>query len=152
MKMNKKIEEAINEYQCPGCSVGPYLKNGCSEFKKRAWSESCESHSAGTSIGISIGIFLGMPTGFNRTGVGLGDKNRLGLDIFESFDSIWEKDGKPYDEFNVPVWKYLDEKGHTFVRGLSPRKNSPFLHVILENCMDRIDCYEVSEELIFKMD
>ncbi|HPI82697.1 MAG TPA: hypothetical protein PK122_05715, partial [Candidatus Paceibacterota bacterium] len=34
-------------------------------------------------------IFLGMPKGFNRTGGGLGDKPRLSLDIFKSFDEVW---------------------------------------------------------------
>jgi hypothetical protein len=150
--MDKKIEKAINEYQCPGCSVGPYLKNGCDSFKKRHWSESCDAHSAGTSIGLSIKIFLGMPTGFNRTGTELGEKSRLNLDIFKSFDDIWEKDGEPYDKFNIPVWKHLNENGHTLVRGLSPRNNAPFLHVILEDCMDKIDCFEVSKELIAEMD
>lgn len=150
--MDKKIEKAINEYQCPGCSVGPYLKNGCTSFEKRSWSESCDSHSAGTSIGLNTKIFLGMPKGFNRTGVGLGDECRLKLDIFNSFEDVWEKDGNPYDQFNIPVWKHLDKNGNTLVRGLSPRNNAPFLHVILEDCMDRIDCYEVSEELISEMD
>jgi hypothetical protein len=150
--MDKKIEKAINEYQCPGCSVGPYLKNGCTAFKKRQESESCDAHSAGTSIGLFIKIFLGMPTGFSRTGVGLGDKSMLTLDIFKSFDEIWDKDGKPYDHFNIPVWKHLDENGNTLVRGLSPRNNAPFLHVILEDCMDRINCFEVTKELMEEMD
>lgn len=150
--MDKKLEEAINEYQCPGCSVGPYLKNGCTAFKKRSWSESCDAHSAGTSLGLSIKIFLGMPKGFNRTGGGLGDKPRLSLDIFKSFDEVWDKDGKPYDQWNIPVWKYLNENGHTLVRGMSPRNNAPFLHVILENCMDRIDCFEVTKQMVEEMD
>jgi len=150
--MEDKVKEAINEYQCPGCSVGTYLKNGCTAFKKRSWSESCDAHSAGTFIGLFIKIFLGMPKGFNRTGVGLDDKTRLTLDIFKSFDEIWGNDGKPYDEWNIPVWKYLDENGNTLVRGLTPRNNAPFLHVILENCMDRIDCFEVTKQMVEEMD
>jgi len=150
--MDDKVKKAVNEYQCPGCSVGPYLEHGCTAYGKRHWSESCNSHSAGTSIGLSIGIFLGMPKGFNRTGVGLGEKSRLSLDIFKSFDEIWDKDGKPYDEWNIPVWKYLNENGHTLVRGISPRNNAPFLHVILENCMDRVDCFEVSKQMVEEMD
>jgi len=150
--MDPKIESAINEYQCPGCGVGCYLKNGCDLYKKRPWGESCDAHQPGTSIGLSFKIFLGMPVGFNRTGVGLGDECRLKLDIFESFDTVWDKSGTPYDKFNIPVWKHLDKNGHTIVRGLSPRNNAPFLHVILEDCMDRIDCYEVSDKLIKEMD
>lgn len=152
IQLSQKIERAINEYQCPGCSVGPYLKNGCNSYKKRPWGESCDSHSPGTTMGLSIKFFLGMPVGFNRTGVGMGDEARLKLDIFESFDTVWDKDGEPYDHFNIPVWKHLNKEGHTLVRGLSPRNNTPFLHVILEDCMDRIDCFEVTEQLISEMD
>lgn len=147
-----KIEEAVNEYQCPGCSVGHYLEQGCDLYKKRPWGESCDAHRAGTTLGLSIKFFLGMPKGFNRTGVGMGDENRLMLDIFKSFDEIWDKDGKPYDHFNIPVWKHLNKRGHTLVRGLSPRNNAPFLHVILEDCMDKIDCFEVTSELMAEMD
>ena len=30
--------------------------------------------------------------------------------------------------------------------------NAPFLHVILEDCRDKIDCYEVTNELISEID
>lgn len=148
--MKEKIKEAIQRYQCPGCING--FDTNCGKYVKYDWSESCGKHHPATSIGLSIKIFLGMPKGFNRTGVGMGDENRLHLDIFESWEKLGEMWGA-YDKFNIPVWKHLNKReGHTFVRGLSPRNNTPFLHVILEDCMDKIDCFEVSEEMIKEMD
>lgn len=148
--MKKEIEKAIESYQCLGCMSGHDIN--CGKFVQRTWSESCSEHYPATSIGLSIKIFLGMPVGFNRTGGGMGDKTKLCLDIFESFNTVWDKDGKPYDKFNIPVWKHLNKNGHTLVRGLSPRNNAPFLHVILEDCMDNIDCFEVTDKLISEMD
>jgi len=148
--MKENIKNAIETYQCPGCMTGCNIE--CGEFVKQDWSESCGKHFPATSLGLSIKIMLGMPKGFNRTGTAMGEEVKLKLDIFESFDTIWDKDGKPYDHLNVPVWKHLNKEGHTLVRGLSPRNNAPFLHVILEDCMDKIDCFEVTEELISKMD
>ena len=57
-----------------------------------------------------------------------------------------------YDQFNVPVWKYLNEHGHTLVRGLSPRTNVPFIHVHLYDCMKDVNCMEVSQEMLDGMD
>ena len=146
--MDKKMELAIMEYQCPGCSEDC---TNLSNFSSRGWSQSCDNHHPGTSIGLSFKIFLGMPKGFNRTGVALGDENKLNLDIFESYDKLNEIWGE-YDHLNIPVWKYLNDVGHTLIRGLSPRNNAPFLHVILEDCRDKIDCYEVTDELISEID
>lgn len=56
-----------------------------------------------------------------------------------------------YDHFNVPVWKYQKD-GYTFVRGLSPRTNRPFLHIYLEECADMIECFEVTDQLMEEMD
>lgn len=148
--MKENIKNGIEEYQCPGCITGSNIE--CGEYVKRDWSESCGKHFAATSIGMSIKIFLGMPTGFNRTGTAMGEDIKLKLDIFESFDTVWDKSGEPYDKYNIPVWKHLNEKGHTLVRGLSPRNNAPFLHVILEDCMDKIECFEVTQELMNEMD
>lgn len=146
--MNKKIKEAVKEYQCPGCSTDC---SDLSEFEQRIWSQSCSNHNPGTSMGLHTQIFLGMPKGFNRTGVSLGDRTRLNLDIFESYEKLQEIWGE-YDKLNVPVWKYLNENGHTLVRGLSPRLNVPFLHVILEDCIDKIDCINITNEFITDID
>jgi hypothetical protein len=91
-----------------------------------------------------------MPTGFNRLGKMQGKPEYLKINIFESYahlNSIWG-----YDKFNIPCWKYCDEDGNTIVRGLCPRRNEPFLHVILEDCRDKINCLEITKEDIERMD
>lgn len=85
-----------------------------------------------------------MPKGFNR----LGKYTELKPIIFDKFDGAeWE-----YNKFNIPVWKYLNPEGHTMVRGLIPRRNEPFIHVYLENCIDKIDCLEITQSDVDQMD
>lgn len=55
-------------------------------------------------------------------------------------------------EVGFTFWKHLSKDGHTFVRGLMPRLNEPFLHIFLENCIDKIDCLEITQEDIDNMD
>lgn len=135
--MNKN--QAIEEYQCAGCVVGSDTE--CVEYEKD--SDSCSKHVVGTLIMPVVGrIFLGMPVGFNRLG-----EQELPLKIFHSFDFMNEN-GYGFDYLNVPVWRYLNKEGHTLVRGYRPRINDPFLFVILEDCMDKIDCFEMTHELM----
>ena len=138
--MEEKVKNAIEKYQCPGCVVGGDI----SCFKEHISGIGCGSHCAGTNIYPIVGrIFLGMPVGFNR----LGKCDDLKLSIFNSIGNCWE-----YDKFNVPVWKYLSEDNHTFVRGFMPRRNEPFLHIFLENCMNKINCLEITRDDINEMD
>jgi hypothetical protein len=140
MMMN--IKEAVKEYKCPGCV------NGCEPEED----VDCNKHCAGT-YGSGIGkLLLGMPKGFNR--LGPIDSNKdvwRGFSIFKNLKSR-EDDGFKFDKFNIPVWKYLDEYGNTLVRGISPRINCPIIHVILENCMDKIDCLEITRDDLDGMD
>ena len=76
--------------------------------------------------------------------------DKLKVYIFNSFE-----DGNKewaYDKFNVPIWKHLDEHNNTLVRGISPRINQTFIHIFLENCIDRIDCIEITEKDVQEMD
>lgn len=133
------MNKAVKEYQCVGC-----FKVSSPECfsEDRNGGIGCGNHSAGTS-GIGIGkIFLGMPKGFDL----LNECTRMKPLIFESF----EKAQTPYDMYNIPVWKYL-KNGHTFVRGLSPRINTPFIDIYLENCIDKINCLEITEQHIANM-
>lgn len=132
-----QIKEAVEAYQCPGCVCGSDTK--CGEYSLD--SNSCAKHVVGTGSQYHK-FFLGLPTGFCNVGL---DTNNL-LSIFKTFEQGWG-----YTMFNLPVWKYLKD-GHTFVRGLCPRVNYPFIHIFLEDCMDKIDCLEITDNDIEEMD
>jgi len=139
--MEDKVEKAIEEYQCSGCTNGSSIS--CFSPNENG-GLGCGRHSAGTFVS-SIGkIFLGMPKGFNRLGVHPGLKPFV-FDTFEN--SKWE-----YDMWNIPVWKYLNKDGHTMVKGLMPRINEPFIHIYLENCIDKINCLEITQADVDGMD
>jgi len=133
MEMNIEVVD----YQCVGCVYDRSVD--C--FEQGDIGIGCKDHHAGTMM-VGIGkLLLGMPKGFNRIGP------YLDFAMFESFE-----DGDGYDKFNIPTWKYLNSKGHTLVRGHRPRTNLTFVHVYLENCMDKVNCYEVILNDINSMD
>ena len=141
--MTMTNEDAVKEYQCSGCVGGPYEK--C--FTKKPDGAGCAKHCPGTMM-MPIGkIFLGMPRGFNR----LGAVEKMPLDIFESIEKKNEQWGT-FDDMNIPTWKYLDGFGNTFVRGHSPRTNGTFTMVIMGDCREAINCFEVTNELMKKID
>jgi hypothetical protein len=136
--MEEKIKDAIEKYQCSGCVCGSDVS-----CYKPSETEACGKHVVGTAV-TGIGkIFLGMPKGFNR----LGPAETMAINIFKSISDGWK-----FDFLNIPVWKYLDSNGNTIVRGISPRINSPFLHVFLGDCMDNIDCAEITNDDLDGMD
>jgi len=138
--MNELVKEAVERYQCPGCVCGEDIE--C--YKKPEFTEQiqCGKHVVGTML-MPIGrIMLGMPKGFNRY------IDNLDLCIYEKFEvSNWK-----YDKYNVPVWKYLNKYGHTLVRGICPRTNNIFIHIFLENCIEKINCIEIKNADIEEMD
>ncbi len=135
-------EEAVKEYQCPGCVNGPYV--GC--FKVKNVGVGCGSHCAGTAVSSIGAIFLGLPKGFNRK----GDSKMMDVTIFKTY--MEASNGWGYDWLNIAVWKYLDERGNTIVRGMSPRINYSWVHVILGDCRAKFGCYEVTEANINMID
>lgn len=137
--MDEKLSFAIKEYQCSGCTCGHNLE--CFEQNDQQ-GVGCGKHSSGTIISYIGNIFLGMPKGFNR----LGHQENLKPIIFNNFNENY------YDMFNIPVWKYLDEHGNTLVRGIMPRRNEPFLHIYIGNCIDKINCLEITKQNIDEMD
>jgi len=142
--MKQTIKNAIKEIQCAGCVCG----SDTSCYIKGSIGVGCDKHAAGTIIFPIVGpIFLGLPKGFNR----LGEFNRMKLYIFETFDDFKKYDFE-YDKYTIPVWKFLSKKGHTFIRGLQPRINEPFLHIVLTNCIDKIECLEITQSDIDGMD
>ena len=139
----QKMNRWIKEYQCAGCVKGDE-NDGCFKADNGV---GCYAHLSGTTIMPHIGrIFLGMKKGFNRH----GPVKDMTLQLFENYQqakSVWG-----YNFFNICVWKHLNEHGHTVIRGLSPRINQPFLHVILEDCIEQIDCFEITQEHLDGMD
>lgn len=137
---NKKTQKIIEIYQCPGCVCG----SDTTCYKQGAYLE-CEKHVAGTNVFPGIGrILSGMPTGFNR----YGQYKDMELCIFS-----YLKDGWGYDKYNIPAWKYFDKKtGCTIVRGMSPRTNATWIHIFIENCIQDISCYEITDQDISEMD
>jgi hypothetical protein len=148
--MEKVIKDAIESYQCPGCSFGSDIK--CDKFKQYSQGIGCGEHQAGTTITMEGKIFLGMPKGFCRTGVTLGDKVYSKIIIFKKFEDYWNTKTQGYDKWNIPIWKHLDKNSNTLVRFISPRLNQTHIHVFLENCIDKINCFEVDQEMIDFMD
>ena len=139
--METKFKKAIEEYQCSGCVGGSDIS--CFE-RNDIGGVGCGKHHAGT-IMLGIGnFFLGLPKGFNR----LGECTKLKPIIYDTYDSSdWK-----YDRWNIPVWKHLSKEGHTFVRGVMPRRNEYFVHVFLEDCISKIDCLEISQDDIDGME
>lgn len=139
--INEKVKHAIEEYQCSGCLFG--YDTTCFGNNSIA-GIGCGKHRAATMIGGIGKIYIGMPKGFNRLGA---FENKQPY-IFENIESAdWE-----YDMWNIPVWKYLSKEGHTFVRGIMPRRNEPFIHIYLEDCLDKINCLEILQKDIDYMD
>ena len=138
---NKQVLAAIKEYQCSGCVLGsnPKCKTECS-----LGGVGCGLHRPGTFLSGVGEVFLGMPKGFNRLGV----QEDLSIIIYEQFTQCEFE----FNKWNIPVWKYKSKAGHTFIRGLRPRKNEPFLYIFLEDCLSMIDCLEITEADVNYMD
>lgn len=148
------IDTAVKTYQCQGCVNGshPFC------YKKDTMGSGCSAHCPGT-IMLGVGhLFLGMEKGFNR--IGPIQDGQMHIQIFTDAKekivapnqcSAFTSKGL-YDNFNVPVWKYLDEHGNTLVRGLRPRLNVPFLHVFLWNALSEVHCLEVTRSMMDAMD
>lgn len=135
--MDKNIKEAIERYQCPGCMVG-----GDIECYGRGLGLECGKHIPGTFM-VGVGkLFLGMPKGFNR----VGSQFDMKINIARKFENIH------YDKWNIPVWKFKNEFNQVLVRGVSPRLNCCFLDIILEDCLEKINCLEIKQQDIDGMD
>jgi hypothetical protein len=141
MAMN--VETAVKTYQCPGCVDGPY--------------PACYKKDPVGSIGRCFPLPWNANARYSVKPPFHAKKNfpNTGLYIFINAEKFHEectpknpssalKTNGLYDNFNIPVWKYLDEHGNTLVRGLKPRINTPFLHVFLWDARDEIQCLELT--------
>jgi len=131
--------KAVQTFQCPGCILGDFPT--C--YEKPFDNHACAAHCPATIIPNIGTIFLNMPKGFNR----LGPVKETKIGIFDTYIDGWD-----YGTFNVPVWKYYDQdKGVTIIRGFSPRINYPWIHIFLENCLDKFSCIEITSKIIKSM-
>ena len=141
------MSKNVSNYQCSGCIKGSSTEDGCYK-KKNDQDISCSSHHVGT---LSLGqgkILLGMPKGFNQ----LGPWPEMKMSIFPNKEAFLKEWGG-YNKLNLPVWKFKNEEGHVFVRGMSPRRNCPFLHVFLEDSIyEELNCQEILQEDLDNMD
>lgn len=138
--MNEKVREAVENYQCTGCVNTPFKCYDQSNFGK-----SCDRHVIGTRKPNIGKILLGMPKGFTHVG-----QNNIEIEIFSSFEEF-SKTWK-YDFLNFPVWKYLGQDGNTLVKGTKPRVNINFIHIFIGNCMDKIECQELTQDFLDSID
>ena len=141
MKKQMSIIRAIKTYQVPG-DIGNFDKD---DYKTEDGGVGWKDHHPATYISGIGKIYLGMPKPFSR----LGEFNDMTLHIFKDYEQYITFFKLPY---NVPCWKFLDEYGNTLVRGLMPRINRPFICVVLGDCMDKINCVEISKEEAETMD
>ena len=143
--MTDLLKKFIGEYQCTGCSSGCSPDDGC--FKKSPIHDGCDAHYAGTIVWGLGSIYLGMPKGFNR--IGDTKNGAVSCDLF-----IYETDTTQLQQkkFNIPFWKYRTPVGHTMVRFYSPRVNRAHIEVFLFDCLDLINCLELSDADISAMD
>lgn len=135
-----EYRDIVEKYQCPGCISGRNI--GCGRFYKFEIGIGCGAHTAGTQLGVnpSERIFLGLPKGFSRT----GPFRELAIIIFKDIEQQQEQ--FVYDWLNIPVWKYKTIEKHILIRGISPRINVPFLHIILKGKIKGIDCCLVKDK------
>ena len=136
---DKKIPKAVKEYQCPGCINGDIC------FALEQSGIGCGKHLSGTTASDIGRIFLGLPKGFNRTDMH-GDTKVIIFESAKQQDKQWK-----YNKLNVPVWYYKKGKV-TFVRGLQPRLNMPFIHIILSGEPIVSRAYEITDEFLKKID
>lgn len=119
-----KIEKMVEEYQCPGCTLGFDTK--CGSYKLTAAPfVACINHSLGSFFSGNGKVALGLPRGFNRPGGlrkhGTQEVSQMDGVAWIRLWSVDDKTNKPqWDKFNVPVWA-MEQNGALFVRTLSPR-------------------------------
>ncbi len=135
--------ELCAKHLCPGCAGGK--SGGC--FKcKTGLDEGCSEYHPGTII-LPVGtVILSAPIGFCR----VGKMDHTSICLYRNLEDANED--WAYDMFNVPVWKHQSDDGVIYVRGMIPRKNQTFLHIIESGDLSKINCLEITKEQISKMD
>jgi len=133
--------EAIENYQCPGCVSGSNTK--CGQFENKM---GCNRHCPGTAI-LGVGhILLGMPRGFNKI-----RENKVRIYIFNTFDEL-SSSFENFNFLNMPIWKFKDKFNNTLIRIFMPRISTSCIAVVLEDCIDKIECFEITDNELKEID
>jgi hypothetical protein len=131
------MKEIVERYQCRGCVSGSYGE--CFE-QSYYYNLSCENFVVGAPKTPKWEVLPTLPNGFNR----ITDKTEIG--IYDHFEP------SEFDQFNIPIWKYLSPEKHTYVRGLSPRVSRLFIYIYTIDVLSQIDCVEITDKMIEEMD
>jgi len=118
-----KIEDMIEEFQCPGCVGGS--DTSCGRYEYNESELRCVSHVLGTHIGFGNIVALGLPKGFNKPGHDIEGKamSKMRIRLYLKGDSpLWDK-------LNVPIWA-MEKDGFLFVRTYLPRLNVGYVDVL----------------------
>lgn len=139
-------KEAIKTYQCPGCVNGPDVDSCPSAaLTKRG----CTNHVPGTIVSNAGTIALGLPNGFNRS----GPAPAWMVEVFSSYSEMVRQRPNLQTKFSVPVWMHVDQHGNTIIRWFSPRTNTGWSNVVLEDLRDKLrNTIEITAEDIKQMD
>jgi len=148
-------KKAVAQFQCLGCAnylhpeiegdpeSGKVQAPGC--YMRERYERGSEVKGCGcanqTPDNVRVGVgaeYPGLPEGFDRLGrytrLMLADNKTelpaMRVIIFPT--QAEQEDGFAYDEQTAVVWKYQQSADTPiFIRGLMPRLNVPFIHVIL---------------------
>jgi hypothetical protein len=143
--MSKEQEKMVEEFQCPGCTLGgPTI---CEKYKLHVIEGNngpfkgfhCQSHSAGTFMSMAGRIALGLPKGFHRYGGSVPPSHyKDGLDAHPMTIRLHlTSDSIKWDDFNIPVWA-LVQNGYLFVRTYSPRTNQTAVDVVKNGTLELV--------------
>lgn len=127
------LKEMVEEFQCPGCTLGSNTKCGSFVPNSDGMGAMCNNHSAGTFMGGIGCIQLGLPKGFCRVRKPslIGTKNYTNIRLHDKPETY-----QP-DHLNVAVWA-MEKDGYLFVRTYSPRIDATFVDVIKGGKLDLV--------------
>jgi hypothetical protein len=134
--MNPRLK-MIEQFQCPGCVSGSDTK--CGKFVEEEGR--CASHIAGTFMMPGGHIALGLPKGFNKTGMYYDSLTSKYDSTSKTNIHLYTKDQHELAAFwnncNIPVWA-LERDGFLFVRVYMPRVNFGMVQVVEGGTMQMI--------------
>jgi hypothetical protein len=136
--LSEVLQQMITKFQCSGCIHGSdvytckeaYLPNpDLSPVYCLAWVP-------GTTMCPGGKIALGLPKGFNKTGMYKDVQCAVTKGPYPCYIRLWENKEHflkmcfyGYDKLNVAVWA-MEQNGYLFVRCFCPRINTSYIDII----------------------